>query len=56
MEQEKVQGKFSVRYVASGPFPPKVDIAAHCNGVKVKEVKAVGARSANEIELGKLAP
>jgi hypothetical protein len=56
MERERVQGNFSVRYMASGPFPPKVDVSAYCNGVKVKEVKAVGARSANEIDLGKLAP
>jgi hypothetical protein len=55
MEKEKVQGQFSVRYIASGPFPPKVDIAAYCNGLKVKELKAVSAR-ANEIDLGKLAP
>jgi hypothetical protein len=56
MEKEQVQGKFSVKYMASGPFPPKVDVSAYCNGVKVKEVKAVVARGANEIDIGKLAP
>jgi hypothetical protein len=56
MEKEKVEGKFSVRYIASGPFPPRIDIAANCDGVRVKELRAVRAGDANEIDLGTLAP
>jgi hypothetical protein len=56
MEREKVPGKFSLSYTASGPFPPNVDIAAYCNERKVKELRGIGARNLNEIDLGKLAP
>src|SRR6266850_6281578 len=53
---EKVQGSFRVQYVASGPFPPKLNIAAYCDQQKIKELKNVAARGLNEIDLGKLAP
>jgi hypothetical protein len=56
MEREKVQGNFSVKYIASGPFPPRIDIAAYCNERKVKELKNIRAGHLNEIDLGKLAP
>ena len=56
IRKEKVHGNFSVDYTAGGPFPPKVDIAAYCNGTKVKELKAVAPRTVGEIDLGKLAP
>ena len=56
VEREKVSGAFSVRYMASGPFPAKVDVAAYCNGIKVKELKGISPRTAGDIDLGKLAP
>jgi hypothetical protein len=51
-----VTGSFSVSYVASGPFPSKVDVAAYCNGAKVKELKGISPRSTGDTNLGKLAP
>ena len=54
--REKVQGVFSVSYMASGPFPSKVDVAAYCNGTKVKELKGISPRAVGEANLGKLAP
>ena len=54
--QEKVSGTFSVSYIASGPFPPKVDVAAYCDGVKVKEMKGISPRNVGDTDLGKLAP
>ncbi len=54
--REKVSGTFSVSYMASGPFPSKVDVAAYCGGVKVKEVKGISPRSMGDTDLGKLAP
>jgi hypothetical protein len=56
VEKEKVSGVFSVSYMASGPFPPKVDVAASCNGVKVRELKGISPRNAGDTDLGKLAP
>jgi len=54
--KEKVSGVFSVAYMASGPFPPKVDVAAYCNGAKVKEMKGISPRDVGDTNLGKLAP
>jgi hypothetical protein len=54
--REKVSGAFSVSYMASGPFPPKVDVAAYCNGAKVKEMKGISPRHVGDTNLGKLAP
>ena len=54
--REKVSGAFSVSYMASGPFPPKVDVTAYCDGVKVKEMKGISPRSMGDTDLGKLAP
>ena len=55
VENVQVRGKFSVTYVASGPFPPTVDVAAFCGGNKVREVKGVGPRDGT-VNLGKIAP
>jgi hypothetical protein len=33
-----------------------MDIAAYCDGTKVKELKAVAPRQAEEVDLGTLAP
>lgn len=55
LAQDKVRGKFSVVYVASGPSPSNVDIAANCNGVKVRELNGVAPRPNATIDLGKLA-
>ena len=52
----KVSGAFSVSYMASGPFPSKVDVTAYCDGVKVKEMKGISPRNAGDTDLGKLAP
>ena len=55
--REKVQGSFAVDYTLGGPFPRNgVDIAAYCNGVKVKELKGVSPRGTGDANLGKLAP
>ena len=54
--KEKVSGPFSVSYMASGPFPPKVDVTAYCDGVKVKEMKGISPRNVGDTDLGKLAP
>ena len=54
--KQKVAGAFSVTYMASGPFPPKVDVTAYCDGVKVKEVKGISPRNVGDTNLGKLAP
>jgi hypothetical protein len=56
IEKERVSGAFSVTYMASGPFPPKVDVAAYCNGVKVKEMKGISPRNTGDTNLGTLAP
>ena len=53
---ETVRESFSVYYGAAGPFPSSVDITARCNGVIVKELKAVSPRSSGNIQLGTLAP
>lgn len=52
----KVRGDFSLGYTAGGPFPPRVDVAAYCNGVKVKERRAIDPRRMGDIDLGTLAP
>ena len=54
--KEKVSGAFSVSYTASGPFPPKVDVTAYCDGIKVKELKGISPRNVGDTDLGKLAP
>jgi hypothetical protein len=54
--REKVSGSFRVGYTAGGPFPSDVDIAAYCDGVKVKELKGVSPRQVGNTNLGKLAP
>ena len=56
VEKRKVSGVFSVSYTAGGPFPPKVDVAAYCNGAKVRELKGISPRSEGDTDLGKLAP
>lgn len=56
IRKEKVQGSFSMSFTSSGPFPPNVDVAAYCNGAKVKELKSIAPRNLREIDLGKLAP
>ena len=56
VKTERVRGIFSVSYQASGPFPATVDIAAYCAGAKVRELKAISARNAGDINLGKIAP
>jgi hypothetical protein len=54
--QDTVSGSFAVSYTAGGPFPSKVDVAAYCNGIKVKELKGISPRSAGDTDLGTLAP
>ena len=54
--KDNVSGSFAVSYTAGGPFPSKVDVAAYCNGVKVKELKGISPRSAGDTDLGRLAP
>ena len=54
--KEPVQGKFSISYLASGPFPAKVDISAYCDGTMVKELKAIAPRDRGAVDLGILPP
>jgi hypothetical protein len=56
VKKEKVSGVFSVSYTAGGPFPPKVDVAAFCNGAKTKELRRISPRTAGDTDLGKLLP
>jgi hypothetical protein len=56
LKSEKVRGAFRVSYIASGPFPPRVDVAAYCDGTKVKEAKGVSPRNVGDTDFGKLAP
>jgi hypothetical protein len=56
LAREKVRGTFAVDYTLGGPFPRNVDIAAYCNGVKVKELRSVSPRGVGDADLGKLAP
>ena len=56
LRKEQVRGAFSFEFVSAGPLPPKLDIAAYCDGTKVKEVRDIAPRTAGEIDLGKLAP
>ena len=56
IKEEGVQGKFSVTYMTSGPFPSEIDIAAFCGGAKVREVKNVSPRQAGAVSLGTIAP
>ena len=53
---ERVRGKFSVGYTSSGPFPPRVDIVAYCDGAKIKELKRIAPRDYGTIDLGQLSP
>src|SRR5882762_574941 len=54
--KEKVSGSFKVGYIASGPFPSRVNVAAFCDGAKVKELKGISPRRVGNTDLGKLAP
>jgi hypothetical protein len=54
--REKVSGPFRLSYVASGPFPSRVNVAAYCDGTKVKELKGISPRRVGNTDLGKLAP
>jgi len=54
IRKETVQGKFRISFTASGPFPSRVDVAAYCDGIKVKELKAVAPRKMDTIDLGEL--
>ena len=56
VQKAGVIGNFSVEYTVGGLFPPTMDIAAYCDGTKVKELKAVAPRRAEEVDLGTLAP
>ena len=55
-KKEQVSGSFKVSYIASGPFPSRVDVAAYCDGMKVKELKGISPRRVGDTDLGKLAP
>ena len=54
--RESVNGTFSVVYLAAGLVPPDVDVVASCNGVTLRNLKAVPARSSKIVQLGILAP
>jgi hypothetical protein len=57
LTSQKVRGAFAVDYTLGGPFPRKVDIAAYCNGIKVKELKNISPRGeGRDADLGKFAP
>ena len=56
VKKQEVEGKFSVTYVASGPFPSEIDVTAFCGGAKVKEVKNVSPRREGTVSLGIIAP
>ena|SRR5260221_10699010 len=52
---QKVQGKFSLDYTAGGvPFAPRVNIAAYCDGIKVRELTV--SPTLKDTDLGILAP
>ena len=56
LAKETVQGTFSVTYMASGPFPSRVNIAAYCGGAKIKELTRIAPRDHDTINLGHLSP
>jgi len=56
LARESVKGAFSVVYLTSSLVPPDVDVVATCNGVTLRNLKAISARTSPNVQLGNLAP